>query len=99
MFRELLTLIGLRNASDLRVSVRSDGDVEAVGMKEAWHLADGNGSRSAPDIVKLHPKRWTIEPGFRDSMDLRPGVGLSMLRPRVKLREHLVLVALLSQLD
>ena len=37
-------------------------------------------SQSAGQIVKLYAKRWTIEPGFRDSKDLRFGMGLSALR-------------------
>jgi len=54
--------------------------VKAVGMKEAWHLAAGDGSLSAPQIIKLYSKRWTIEPSFRDSKDLRFGMGMSALR-------------------
>jgi Transposase DDE domain len=54
--------------------------VKAAGMKEAWHLAASDGSLSAPQIVKLYSKRWTIEPSFRDSKDLRFGMGMSALR-------------------
>ena len=54
--------------------------VKAVGMKEAWHLAASDGSLSAPQIIKLYSKRWTIEPSFRDSKDLRFGMGMSALR-------------------
>jgi len=54
--------------------------VHATGMKEAWHLAASDASSSAGQIVKLYAKRWTIEPGFRDSKDLRFGMGLSALR-------------------
>ena len=35
--------------------------VKAAGMKEPWHLADSDGSLSAPQIIKLYSKRWTIE--------------------------------------
>jgi hypothetical protein len=35
--------------------------VKAVGMKEAWHLAASNASLSAPQIIKLYSKRWTID--------------------------------------
>ena len=49
-------------------------------MKEAWHLAASDASSSAGQIVKLYAKRWTIEPGFRNSKDLRFGMGLSALR-------------------
>ncbi len=54
--------------------------VKASGMKEAWHLAASDGALSAAQIVKLYSKRWTIEPSFRDSKDLRFGMGMSTLR-------------------
>jgi hypothetical protein len=54
--------------------------VKAVGMKEAWHLATSDASLSAPQIIKLYSKRWTIEPSFRDSKDMRFGMGLGALR-------------------
>jgi hypothetical protein len=54
--------------------------VKAVGMKDAWHLAASDGALSAPTIIKLYSRRWTIEPSFRDSKDLRFGMGLSALR-------------------
>ncbi len=34
--------------------------VKAAGMKEPWHLAASDGSLSAPQIIKLYSKRWTI---------------------------------------
>ena len=40
--------------------------VKAEAMKEAWHLAASDGALSAPQIIKLYSKRWTIEPSFRD---------------------------------
>jgi hypothetical protein len=54
--------------------------VHARGMKEAWHLAASDATASAAQIVKLYAKRWTIEPGVRDTKDLRFGMGLSVLR-------------------
>jgi len=54
--------------------------VKAAGMKEAWHLAASDGALSASQIVALYGKRWTIEPSFRDSKDLRFGMGMSELR-------------------
>lgn len=54
--------------------------VKAQGMKEAWHLAASDGALSAAQIVNLYSKRWTIEPSFRDSKDLRFGMGMSALR-------------------
>jgi hypothetical protein len=54
--------------------------VKAADMKEAWHLAASDGSLSAPTVIKLYSRRWTIEPSFRDSKDLRFGMGMSVLR-------------------
>jgi hypothetical protein len=54
--------------------------VKASGMKEAWHLAASDGALSAAQIVSLYSKRWTIEPSFRDSKDLRFGMGMGTLR-------------------
>ena len=54
--------------------------VKARDMKEAWHLAASDGALSAAQIVALYGKRWTIEPSFRDTKDLRFGMGMSQLR-------------------
>ncbi len=54
--------------------------VKAAAMKEPWHLAASDGALAAPEIIKLYSKRWTIEPSFRDSKDLRFGMGMSALR-------------------
>ena len=51
-------------------------------MKEPWFLACGEGCRhrTAAQIVKLYSRRFTIEESFRDSKDLRFGMGLSSIR-------------------
>jgi len=54
--------------------------VKAVGMKEPWHLAASDGSLSAAQITNLYSKRWTIEPSFRDSKDLRFGMGMNVIK-------------------
>ena len=54
--------------------------VHAKGMKEAWHLAASDGAKSATAIIGLYAKRWTIEPSFRDTKDLRFGMGMAELR-------------------
>jgi hypothetical protein len=38
------------------------------------------GEATAREIMNYYAKRWTIEPGFRDTKDLRFGMGLSVLR-------------------
>jgi len=54
--------------------------VKAKNMKEAWCLAASNAEAGAREIMNLYAKRWTIEPGFRDTKDLRFGMGLGALR-------------------
>jgi hypothetical protein len=54
--------------------------VKARHMKEAWCLAASNAEATAREIMNYYAKRWTIEPGFRDTKDLRFGMGLSVLR-------------------
>ena len=49
-------------------------------MKEAWCLAASNAEATAREIMNYYAKRWTIEPWFRDTKDLRFGMGLSVLR-------------------
>jgi hypothetical protein len=49
-------------------------------MKEPWCLAASDGEATAREITNHYAKRWTIEPGFRDTKDLRFGMGLSVLR-------------------
>src|SRR3954454_13230510 len=54
--------------------------VHAKGMKEPWCLVTGSRDATAPQIIKLYSKRWTVEPSFRDTKDLRFGMGLAAVR-------------------
>src|SRR5687767_10753053 len=54
--------------------------VHAKGMKEPWCLVTGNRDATAPQIIKLYSKQWTVEPSFRDTKDLRFGLGLGAVR-------------------
>ena len=54
--------------------------VHAKGMKEPWCLVTGSRDATAPQVIKLYSKRWTVEPSFRDTKDLRFGLGLSSVR-------------------
>ena len=54
--------------------------VKAKGMKEAWHLAASDAEATSRAIINLYSRRWTIEPGFRDTKDLRFGMGLGAVR-------------------
>ena len=73
--------------------------VWAKGMKEPWFLACGEGSRSrsAAQLVKLYGRRFTIEENFRDTKNLRFGMGLSSVRiSRVGRRDRLLLLSALA---
>jgi hypothetical protein len=54
--------------------------VHAKNMKEPWCLAASDGEASAREVMNHYAKRWTIEPNFRDTKDLRFGMGMSALR-------------------
>ena len=54
--------------------------VHAKGMKEPWCLAASDAAATAAALVNHYAKRWTIEPQFRDTKDLRFGMGLSATR-------------------
>ena len=54
--------------------------VHAKGMKEPWCLAASDPEATAAVLVNHYAKRWTIEPAFRDTKDLRFGLGLSSTR-------------------
>jgi hypothetical protein len=54
--------------------------VHAKDMKDPWCLAASNTETSSREIINQYARRWTIEPGFRDTKDLRFGMGLSVLR-------------------
>src|SRR5208282_990922 len=62
--------------------------VHAKGMKEAWHLAASDGAKSATAIIGLYAKRWTIEPSFRDTKDLRFGMDKDLRTSTTKRRTH-----------
>jgi hypothetical protein len=54
--------------------------VHAEAMKEAWCLAVSNAEASTAMQVNLYAKRRTVEPNFRDTKDLRFGMGLAVTR-------------------
>lgn len=51
--------------------------VQAKGMKEPWCLVTPATDKSAREMINLYAKRWTIECQFRDSKDIRFGMGMS----------------------
>jgi hypothetical protein len=56
------------------------GCVHAKGMKKPWCLAASDPEATAAVLVNHYARRWTIEPQFRDTKDLRFGMGLSSTR-------------------
>jgi hypothetical protein len=54
--------------------------VQAKAMKEPWCLAVSNAEASTAMQVNYYAKRWTIEPNFRDTKDLRFGMELGATR-------------------
>jgi len=51
--------------------------VHAKDMKEPWCLASSEREATPATLINHYSKRWTIEPQFRDTKDLRFGMGLS----------------------
>ncbi len=54
--------------------------VHTKDMKEPWCLVASDGTATAPQIIALYSKRWRVEPSFRDTKDLRFGLGLAAVR-------------------
>ncbi len=53
--------------------------VQAKGMKEPWCLAVSTAAEPARTLINLYAKRWGIECAFRDTKDLRFGMGMSAM--------------------
>src|SRR5690606_17116488 len=70
---------------------------QAKGMKDAWCLATSRSDLPASAIVKLYGRRFTIEENFRDTKDLRFGMGLSSTTVRdPERRDRLLLVSAIA---
>jgi Transposase DDE domain len=54
--------------------------VQAKDMKEPWCLAASSATASAKELMTTYGKRWSIESGFRDTKDLRFGMGMASIR-------------------
>src|SRR6202165_2656218 len=54
--------------------------VHAKAMKEPWCLAASDAEAPTAMLGNHYAKRWTIEPSFRDTKDLRFGMGLGATR-------------------
>jgi Transposase DDE domain len=53
--------------------------VQDTAMKQAWCLATSSTDETAKALIKLYGKRWGIECGFRDTKDLRFGMGMGSI--------------------
>jgi hypothetical protein len=53
--------------------------VQAKDMKQPWCLAANTAAEPARALVNLYAKRWGIEGAFRDSKDLRFGMGMGAM--------------------
>src|SRR5215210_5675969 len=68
--------------------------VHAKDMKEPWCLATSEQEATAAVLINHYARRWTIEPQFRDTKDLRFGMGLSATRISEPMRrDRLLLVS------
>jgi hypothetical protein len=54
--------------------------VHDKGMKEPWCLAASDPQAQSRTLINHYAKRWSIEPSFRDTKDLRFGMGMSSIR-------------------
>jgi len=54
--------------------------VHDKGMKEPWCLAASDPQAQTRTLVNHYAKRWAIEPSFRDTKDIRFGMGMSSVR-------------------
>ena len=91
-----------RKLADARVTAKGQQVgavvcVHAKDMKEPWCLATSERDATAATLVNHYSKRWTIEPQFRDTKDLRFGMGLSSTRiSEPTRRDRLLLVSALA---
>jgi hypothetical protein len=53
--------------------------VQDKAMKQAWCLATSSTEARAKTLIGLYGKRWSIECGFRDTKDLRFGMGMGSI--------------------
>jgi len=68
--------------------------VHARDMKEPWCLAASDADAPAGTLIKHYARRWTIEPSFRDTKDLRFGMGMAKIRiAEPERRDRLLLIS------
>jgi hypothetical protein len=71
--------------------------VHAKDMKEPWCLVASEAQANARMLINYYAKRWTIEPSFRDTKDLRFGMGLKATHIKdIQRRDRLLLLNALA---
>ena len=91
------TKISPARVTNDRAAVPAVVVVHQAKMKDAWCLATSLAERTAAEIVALYGKRFTIEETFRDTKDLRFGMGLSATHIGVAgRRDRLLLLAAIA---
>jgi hypothetical protein len=87
------TLRGARVTAE-RYEVPTVVCVQGKDMKEPWCLCASDPQAKAREIINHYAKRWGIEPSFRDTKDLRFGMGLNNVRiNRPERRDRLLLIS------
>ena len=87
-------LRGARVTASHPYSVGAVVCVHARDMKEPWCLAASDAEAPAGTLIKQYAKRWTIEPSFRDTKDLRFGMGMAEIRiAEPEQRDRLLLIS------
>ena len=72
--------------------------VKKARMQEPWCLVSSRADLSAADIIAYYGKRFTTEENFRDTKDIRFGLGLSATHVGSPTRrDRLLLLCALSQ--
>jgi hypothetical protein len=61
-------------------------------MKAPWCLCASNPEATARELINWYAKRWSIEPTFRDTKDLRFGMGMKNVRVRDTARRDRLLL-------
>jgi len=75
------TLRGAR-LTEKRLAVPTVVCTRAKGMKDTWCLASSDPHARPATLLRYYAKRWGIESYFRDTKDLRFGLGLDAIHTR-----------------
>ncbi len=71
--------------------------VQAKKMKESWCLAASDPSAKSAELIKYYGKRWGIESYFRDTKDLRFGMGMDAIHTKsIERRDRLFLLSAMA---